>query len=66
MQESAPYFISRPGRFVSCPGTGRSKKNDLCCTNYINDNDWMVNEKRKGRSGILNGKIYGGFIFDLK
>ena len=32
---------------------------------YINDNDWMINEKRKGRSGILNGKIYGGFIFDL-
>jgi hypothetical protein len=32
---------------------------------YINDNDWMVNEKRKGKSGILNGGIYGGFIFDL-
>lgn len=32
---------------------------------YINDNDWMVNEKRKGKSAILNGKIYGGFIFDL-
>ena len=32
---------------------------------YINDNDWLVNEKRKGKSGILNGKIYGGFIFDL-
>lgn len=32
---------------------------------YINDNDWLVNEKRKGKSGILNGRIYGGFIFDL-
>jgi len=32
---------------------------------WINDNDWMINEKRKGKSGILNGKIYGGFIFDL-
>ena len=32
---------------------------------YINDNDWFVNEKRKGKSTILNGKIYGGFIFDL-
>jgi long-subunit fatty acid transport protein len=32
---------------------------------YINDNDWLINEKRKGKSAILNGKIYGGFIFDL-
>jgi len=32
---------------------------------YINDNDWMVNQKRTGKSAILNGKIYGGFIFDL-
>jgi hypothetical protein len=32
---------------------------------YINDNDWLINEKRKGKSSILNGKIYGGFIFDL-
>jgi len=32
---------------------------------YINDNGWMVNEKRKGKSEILNGRIYGGFIFDL-
>jgi hypothetical protein len=32
---------------------------------YINDNDWVVNEKRKGKSAILNGRIYGGFIFDL-
>lgn len=32
---------------------------------YINDNDWMVNERRTGKSAILNGKIYGGFIFDL-
>ena len=32
---------------------------------YINDNNWMVNERREGKSAILNGKIYGGFIFDL-
>jgi hypothetical protein len=32
---------------------------------YINDNDWMVNERRTGKSAILNGKIHGGFIFDL-
>lgn len=32
---------------------------------YVNDNDWLINEKRKGKSSILNGKIYGGFIFDL-
>jgi hypothetical protein len=31
----------------------------------INDNNWLINEQRKGRSKILNGKIYGGFIFDL-
>ena len=33
---------------------------------YINDNHWLVNEKRKGKNGILNGSIYGGFIFDFK
>jgi len=32
---------------------------------YINDNDWMVYEKRKPKSSILNGRLYGGFIFDL-
>lgn len=32
---------------------------------YINDNDWLVNERRQGKSAILNGKIYGGFVFDL-
>jgi hypothetical protein len=32
---------------------------------WVDDNKWMINEKRKGKSGILNGKIYGGFIFDL-
>lgn len=32
---------------------------------YINDNGWLVNERRKGKSEILNGKIYGGFIVDL-
>jgi long-subunit fatty acid transport protein len=32
---------------------------------YINDNDLMANERRTGKSKIFNGKIYGGFIFDL-
>jgi hypothetical protein len=32
---------------------------------YIDDNDFLVNEKRKGKSGILNGKLYGGFSFSF-
>ena len=32
---------------------------------YIDDNDWMVNERRKPKSSILNGRIHGGFIFDF-
>jgi hypothetical protein len=32
---------------------------------YINDNNWMINEKRPGKSSILNGSIYGGFAFDF-
>lgn len=32
---------------------------------YINDNDLLVNERRTGKSAIFNGKIYGGFVFDL-
>ena len=32
---------------------------------YVNDNDYLVNEKRKGKSGIINGKIYGGFSFNF-
>ena len=32
---------------------------------YINDNDFLVNERRKGKSPILNGRIYGGFIFNI-
>ena len=32
---------------------------------YINDNNWLVNDQRKGKTAILNGQIYGGFIFDL-
>ena len=32
---------------------------------YINDNDWLINERSKGKSAILNGRIYGGFVFDL-
>ena len=32
---------------------------------YINDNGWKVNERRRGKAEILNGKLFGGFIFDL-
>jgi len=32
---------------------------------YIDDNDWLVNEKRQGKSGILNGRLYGGFSFNF-
>jgi hypothetical protein len=32
---------------------------------YINDNDWMVNERKKNKSALLNGRIYGGFVFNL-
>ncbi len=32
---------------------------------YINDNDFLINEKNKGKSAIFNGYIYGGFVFDL-
>jgi hypothetical protein len=33
---------------------------------YINDNDFLVNERRDSKlGGLFNGKIYGGFIFDL-
>jgi hypothetical protein len=33
---------------------------------YIDDNGFLVGEKRKSKHSILNGRIYGGFIFDLK
>jgi hypothetical protein len=32
---------------------------------YVNDNDWMVNEKRKGKFALLNGAIHSGFIYDF-
>ncbi len=32
---------------------------------YIDDNNFLVNEKRKGKSSILQGRIHGGFIFDF-
>jgi hypothetical protein len=32
---------------------------------YIEDQDWMVNERRTGKLAFLNGRIYGGFVFDL-
>lgn len=30
---------------------------------YINDNDFLANERRKGKSNFLNGRLYGGFSF---
>ena len=32
---------------------------------YINDNDFLINEKRKGKSSFFNGKIHGGFVYDF-
>ena len=32
---------------------------------FIDDNGWMSNERRSGKINILNGRIYGGFVFDL-
>ncbi len=32
---------------------------------YINDNAWLINERKSGKSKILNGRLYGGFVFDL-
>ena len=32
---------------------------------FIDDNGWMSNEQRKGKLNILNGRIHGGFVFDL-
>ncbi len=31
----------------------------------INDNNWMVNERRTGKAQFLDGQLFGGFIFDL-
>ena len=32
---------------------------------YINDNDLLINERRKGKLNLLDGNISGGFVFDL-
>ncbi len=32
---------------------------------YIDDNDFFIKEKRKGKSNILNGRLYGGFSFNF-
>ncbi len=33
---------------------------------YINNNDFLINERRESKlGGFFDGKIYGGFIFDL-
>ena len=32
---------------------------------FVNDNGFMVNETKKGKANILDGRIYGGFIFDI-
>lgn len=33
---------------------------------YIYDNNWLTNDEKKGKSAILNGRIYGGFILDFE
>ncbi len=30
---------------------------------YVNDNDLMINEKRKGKINLLQGRLYSGFAF---
>ena len=30
---------------------------------YINDNDLLVNDRHKGKAGILNGQLHSGFSF---
>ena len=32
---------------------------------YINDNHWLINEKRKAKTAILDGRIYGGLVLDF-
>ncbi len=32
---------------------------------FINDNGYLINEKRKGKSSFLDGRIYGGFTFNF-
>jgi hypothetical protein len=32
---------------------------------YVNDNGYLANNRKTGKSAILNGKIYGGFCFDF-
>ncbi len=32
---------------------------------YIDDNYFLVNEKRKGKASVLNGRLYGGFSFNF-
>ncbi|MET0244837.1 MAG: hypothetical protein ABW174_15270 [Flavitalea sp.] len=32
---------------------------------YVNDNNFLVNENKKGKSGIFNGRLHSGFIFDF-
>lgn len=32
---------------------------------YLDDNGLMYNEIRKGKISLLNGRLYGGFTFDL-
>lgn len=32
---------------------------------YVNDNNFLVNENKKGKSGIFNGRLHSGFVFDF-
>jgi hypothetical protein len=33
---------------------------------YIDDNNWLANDTKKGKSPFLNGRLHGGFIFDIQ
>ncbi len=33
---------------------------------YIHDGDYLINEKRVGKIELLQGKIYGGFVINIK
>jgi hypothetical protein len=32
---------------------------------FIDDNNYLINEKNKGKISLLNGRIYSGFVFDF-
>ncbi|RYG01487.1 MAG: hypothetical protein EOO02_12665 [Chitinophagaceae bacterium] len=32
---------------------------------YVNDNDFLVNQNKEGKSGLFNGRLHSGFVFDF-